>query len=465
MLDANGKYVQLTLDQARTIILEKATAAGVEVIAGSVEDQIKEWLAQVYVEWDTAQYTSVVKQFTPTGSDIDLQNPGFPRLQATTAKGFLKIDNTAGGSVAAFPEDSTLTAPNGNTYTNPTALAVAAGAIGFLSIQSASAGAAQNLPAGQTFTGGPAGAVITNPQPITGGMDTESDSAYLNRLTYYKSNNTSQQTTVAAKKELLQYYQDAALYVNSTNNGMVVPVPIPPQGLNIAIILESGINAGLEEIQNAINVITNRFEFGNLNNQNSDLHPILQGSSYSGAFPQAYSITVAQAVITTVECTIGVSFPPETLNEEKAQFAEAFATQFVQRVINLLTGAAGNYNFTFDPLVGANTTTTPAVVASTEKPQIGPFITIEAIRSLISDLSPSGSQSILRLESCDNLSVEFDPNEYEQTPILLSIFAPYEGTLSKVDFVLDSLFSDGSSWFDRYVFLDPSRIHVVVVEN
>ncbi len=466
MLDANGKLTQLTLDQARTMVLADAAAAGVEVLAGSVEDQLKEWLARALVDSDAAMYAATVKQFNPTGSDLDIQNPGFPRKPASGASGFLKVDNSAGVDPVYFPENSIFTAPNGLEYTNPDAvLTVAAGETGFVPAQSVDTGAETNLPADQEFTSDLAGdAIISNPQPFTGGAAIESDSDYFNRLTYYKSNNTSQQATVVAKKELLEYYQACALYVNSTNNGMTVPVPIPPQGLNCVILLDSGVNAPLVEIQAAINILTRRFEFGNLNNQNSSLHPILQGSSYSGVFPQSYSISVAQKVNATLDCEISVSFPPETLPEEKLSLVQSFCTQFVQRLVNLLSGAAGSYNFEFTPDGDSPILDTLSVEASSTGPAIAPFISIEAIRSLISGASTTGSQGGMNFLSCENLTLELDPDEYEQTPVLLSIHAPYEGSLSTVDFVMDALFTDGTSWYDRFLFLDPSRITVSAVE-
>lgn len=466
MLDANGKLTQLSLDDARTLVLADAQAAGVEVLAGSPEDQLKEWMARFMVDSDAAIYASSVKQFNPTGSDIDIQNPGFPRKPASVAFGFLKVDNSAGVSPVSFPQNSIFTAPNGNTYTNPDAiLTVPAGEEGFLPAQSSTTGADQNLPADQEFTSDLAGdAVITNPQPFTGGAAIESDSDYINRLTYYKSNNTSQQATVVAKKELLEYYQACELYVNSTNNGATVPVPIPPQGLNCVILLDSGVNASLVERQAAINVLTRRFEFGNLNNQNSTLHPILQGSSYSGVFPQSYSISVAQKVNATVDCEISVSFPPETLPEEKLRLVQSFCTQFVQRLVNLLGGAAGSYNFSFTPDGDSPIMDTLAVEASSTGPAIAPYLSIEAIRALISGAQTTGSQGGMNFKSCDNLTIELDPDEYEQTPVLLSIHAPYEGSLAEVSFVMDALFTDGTSWYDRFLFLDPSKITVSAVE-
>lgn len=463
MLNADGRYTQLTLNEARTLVLQVAAAVGIEVPAGSVEDQLKELLAQIMVQVDAAQYASIVKQFNPTGSDIDTQNPGFPRLLAAQAKGFLEIINGTGDALS-FPEGTIFTAPNGVTYTNESnALTVAAGETGYLSIQSVETGTTQNLPAGQTMTGGPGG-TITNPQPLTGGRDIESDSAYINRLTFYKSNNVSQQATIAALKELLDTYDAAQIYVNSDNDGIEAPIPIPPQGLNCVILLASGIHAGPEEIAAAIGVLTRRFEFGNLNSQNSDLHPIIQGSSYTGIYPQAYSITPAQAVAATVDCQVSVSFPPDTLSEEKQKLAEAFAVAFVQRLIKLLSGTEGAFNFVFEPLASDPVESTPTVSASENGPAIAPFISIEAVRSLITGDDNTGNNGV-QLLTCDNLTMEFDPNEYEQNPILLSIHAPYEGSLAVVNFRLDALFSDGTSWYDRFVTLDPSQITVTLTES
>lgn len=469
MLDENGRYTKLTLDQARAIVLQKAADAGVEVLAGSVEDQLKEWLAGTYVDIDSAQYALIVKMFNPSGPDIDIQNPGFPRLQPTTAKGFLEVDNTDGDGVVSVPLNTVVTAPNGNTYTNPAnVVTVAVGEIGFVSVESVATGKAQNLPQDQVFTGvSGTGVIVTNPQPFTGGLDLETDSDYINRLIFYKSNNTSRQATTEARKELLEFYQDARFYVNSSNNGYAVPIPIPPQGLNAVVLFDSGITVGPEELAEAIQILTNRFEFGNLNSYATVLHPVIQGTSYSGIFPQVYAITPAQAVDSHVYAEVSVHFEAQTLPEEKAIFAETFATQFVQRLINLLSGAEGAFNFTFIPMADDPVESTPAVVSSAVGPSIAPFISIEAVRALISggitagDLSALGGMNFV---SVDNLNIEFDPGAYEQSPILLSIFAPYEGTLATVDFVIDSLFSDGSSWYDRFISLDPSKITVIIKE-
>lgn len=470
-LDANGVFTRLTKDTALTQALAEATAAGVTVEAGSVEEQIANWRAQSILNNDDASYVSYVQQTSPTGTNIDLQNPGFPRLAAAPASGFLKIVNN-GASPQSFSTNLTFTAPNGNTYTNPTAiLSVGIGETGFLSVVSGSGGIPtnggdQNLPGQQTFSGGPAGCVITNPQPMTGGRDLESDTDYLNRIVTAATDNQSQQTTAMALAALTpEFYQASEIYANSTPDGMLVPVPIPPQGINVVILLESGVNAGPEELQAAVTILTNRFEFGSFNNQNSAIHPILVGSTFSGAFPQSYSISVAQSVITTINATIHVSFPAATTDAEKLQLSQAFATLFVQRVMNELTGAAGDYNFSFTPIdTGTPETTTIHVSASSVGPKIAPFVSVEAVRSLVSDQTLSGSASALRLLSVNILTVEFDPNAYEQTPLTLSIDAPSGGTLSQLDFVQDACFTDGTSFYDRYIFLDPSLINVSIVE-
>lgn len=464
MLDANGNNTQLSLDDARTLVLAAAAAAGVDVISGSVEDQLKEWMAQGLVDFDSFSYESVVRQFFPTGSDIDLQNPGFPRLQPTVSGGFLKVDNSGGGSPLSIPEGTEYTAPNGNIYDSTTlALTVAAGEIGYVSIESQETGAAQNLPKGQTFTGGPGG-VVTNPQPITGGQDLETDSNYLNRLIYLRTNVTSQQASSVLIQEMLESYQAATIYINSSNNGTTIPIPVPAQGANVIVLFDSGTSAGSEETANAISILVNRLEFITLNSQVSDLHPIIQGTSFATVVPRTYSITVAQSVDSTIDVELSVQFPESTVAEEKLALVEDFAIQFVQRIIGLLSGSAGSFHMTFNPADDDPVVEDLEVVASTTGPVLAPFVSIEAIRSLLPDPSPSGAGSILRLISTDALTIEFDPDEAGESPVEMSIAAPAGGTVATVDFIHDALFSDDTSWYDRYLSLDPDLISVTITE-
>ncbi len=467
MLDENGKYTVLDLNDALTLTLEDAETAGVEVPSGSVEDQINTWLAQVFMRLDQAAYASYVKQFNPTGSDIDLQNPGTPRLDAGTASGYLSLYNPTGGTISV-PSGTVFTAPNGNTYTNSTATSVGTMATVYSSVTSVSSGIAQNLPALQSFTNS-LGLTVTNPQPFVDGRDEETDTEYISRLTYLKSNNTSEQATPAAIKELLDYYEAARIYVNNTQSNYTTPVPIVMVGYTCVILLPSGKTAGSEEIQNAINVLVSRFEFGNILRTSTTIHPLLTGIIYTGTFPQTFTIAPAQVVQWTLNCEISVSFDAATASEEKEILARAFATQFVQNLFDFYGGAAGNFNCSFQeagsPLPSA-VNSTPAILASDGiVDKIGPVIAIEQVRAFISDEATAQTVTGINYLTCDVLTVELDPNESGESAYTLSIDAPTGSTVAVVDFVNDALFSDSTSWYDRYVYLDPSLITVTVTET
>lgn len=465
MIDENGKFTQLTLIDALQITLAEAEAAGVEVTTGSVEEQINAWLAQSLVEYDSALYASYVKQFNPTGSDIDIQNPGSPRLQATSATGYLSLAN-ATGSPITVTAGSIFTAPNGNTYsTGLNFVTVGAGSTGFIAISSVATGSAQNLPAGQSFTSSYTLAA-TNPQPFVDGIDTETDPQYISRLIYLRTNNTSEQATPAAEKELLDAYAAARIYVNNSQSNLTAPVPIPAAGYNPVVLFPSGVTAGAEEIQTAINIFASRFEFGNVLAPafGTSLHPLLSAVIYTGTFPQRYTVTPAQAVATTINAVVTVSFPSGTDSSEKALLAEAFGAQFVQNLIDFYGGAAGTFTMEFQE-AGSPTpslvTTTPAVLAGGAV-TIAPVVSIEQIRAFISDQNETIQG--LNYLACGTLTAELNPDVVGESSVLLSIDAPSGGSVASVDFVQDALFTDSTSWYDRYIFLDPSLITVRVNE-
>lgn len=469
MLDQNGKYTVLSLSEAQTITLAEAATAGVEVPSGSAEDQINNWQAQQFVQQDGALYALYVKMFNPTGTDIDLQNPGTPRLQPGTASGYLELNNTGGGSPVNVGGNTMFTAPNGNVYTNGGAIVtVDAGETGFVNVVSVLEGKAQNLPADQSFSSIPDIVIpITNPQPFVDGRDLETDTEYLSRLVYLRTNNTSQQATPAAVKELLTFYPAARFYINNTSNDLVTPVPVPTGGYVSVIILPSGPESGPEEIANAVNVLAARFEFGNILNISTTLHPIITGIIYTGTFPQVFAIAPAQVVEFTLTAELSVSFATGTDSSEKSILAAAFAVQFVQNLVNFYGGAAGDFNMTFqeagsptpDPVVS-----TQPVLAANIPNFIAPVVAIEQIRAFISDEKTTAQLANMHYLTCDALEVVLDTQESGESPVTLDIDAPSGGTVAVVDFVNDALFTDDTSWYDRYLFLDPSLITITVNE-
>lgn len=465
MIDSNGKFTKLSFDDALTMVLQKATAAGVTVLSGSVEDQISRWLAQTLVDADSAQYASYVKQFNPVGSDIDLQNPGFPREEATKSNGFLQINNVGGTSDLNIALNTEFTAPNGLIYKNPNdTLTVLIGETKTLYVESDGTGFEVNLPALQEFGGLDSG-ITTNPQPLVGGKPTETDTQYLDRLIFLRTNRVSDQTSVAVVLDLLQYYAGATIYINNLANGVADPVTVPANGYNLVVLFPSGVNAPASEIQKAIDIIVSRLEFANVNQIVNPLHPAIGGVVYTGPFPLSYDITVAQAVQTTINCVLSVSFPPSISLPEKTSLAQTLAQNFIQRIINTLGGAAGSFQSTFDPLVGSNVIANLVVTGSQAASiPIAPYLSIEDIRALIVDAGDILKNPNIFLRAVPTLTVELDPQEVGESPVTLSVNAPSGGTVSSVNFATESLFSDNTSWYDRYLFLDPALITVTVNE-
>lgn len=464
MIDENGKLTNIDLDQAKTIVLEAARLAGVEVPVGSVESMFSEWLAKVFYDIDTSVFLSIQKFLYPTGQDIDIQNPGIARLAASKSNGYVKVDNTDGVTDFILPINTQLTASNSLVYSNTEeALTVPAGEIGYAYIQSVETGAKTNLPAGQTFS---ADVPITNPQPLIGGRNTETDSEYWNRILFLKQSLAGEQTSIAITRNLLRFYLDARVYVNNSSNGQDAPITIPASGYNCVIILPSGVNAPARELQRAIEILVALAEFIGVNNISTDFHPVVYAISNTGIFPIPYSISPAQAVKTTVNLEVIVKFDTSIIEVEKPILAERFANNFLNRLMATFYSVDGEYGFTFTPLVGDPTVKSiPQTGIVKSQNNLAPFVSIEAIRSIIYDQSDSDSIKGLKYEECINLTVEFDTEIVGEDTVTLSIHAPFEGTLLSVDFARDALFSDETSWYDRYIVLDPALITVTVTEE
>ncbi len=465
MIDENGKLVNIDIDEAREKVLESARLANIEVLDGSVEYMLSEWLAKVFLDIDNSVYLSIQKFLYPTGQDIDIQNPGIARLVATKSNGYIELDNTLGIDTITIPIESIFTGSNGISYTNPLeGLTVLAGEIGFVYIESVTTGANTNLPQNQNFLLTPH--TLTNPQPLAGGRDLETDSDYWNRIIYLRTNLASEQTSIVITNALLQYYLDAKIFVNNSNSSTLTPIPIPSNGYNCALILPSGVNAPARELQKAIETFVSLAEFVGVNNVSTVNHPVIYGVSFSGVFPVAYSVTPVQAVQTTVNLTVKVRFDSSIIEVEKPNLAKQFANNFVNRLMATFYSNNGSYNFDFNPLTGSNTIETIAVNGIVKQNNnIAPIVSIEAIRSIIYDQSDSISIKGLQYRECTELTVEFDPLVIGESPVILSIDAPYEGSVLSVDFAKDSLFLDGTSWFDRWINLDPSFISVAIVEE
>ena len=63
-------------------------------------------------------------------------------------------------------------------------------------------------------------------------------------------------------------------------------------------------------------------------------------------------------------------------------------------------------------------------------------------------------------DSVDTLEMTIDPLEGGEAAVVLSLDS---GMTKFIDFKNDALFSDGSSWYDRYLFIDPENVTIKIV--
>jgi hypothetical protein len=461
MIDNNGQYTLMELTTAQEKVLANATASGVEVLTNSPESQIANWMAQVYLLLDTERFKSYQKQFAPTGNDLDQQNPGTPRKAAAITQGPLVVSNSTGAAIL-IPINHVFTAPNGNTYTNGSIgySVPATGSIG-ITVFSQVAGINQNIPANQTFTVGISGLTASNPQPFTIGRDAETDTQYDARIIDGQTNHTSEQATLAAEAELKKFYPDARFYVNNTNNAFPNPVKVPPNGYISVVQFPSGALPSLAEQQNAFGVLSRRFEFGNAYNQNTALHPVLSGVVYSGIFPQTYFLVPAQVVSTTLVASVQVRFAKSVDNSEKAILTSGFAQFFAQNMVSYFGGATGDavLNFTLN---GGSPVAYPLPVVASQgivRP-IAPAFSIQQLAALISDANKIPSLPNFEYVDLTAFTCALNPLVGGEATITLNIAGPTKS----IDFTKTALFTDGSAWWDRYVFINPAQITVNAIE-
>lgn len=464
MIDSNDTYEALTSDAAQQIVLGAASALGITVATGSVEEQISAFFTQWLLAVDNTIGQSYALQIRPQGAFIDLQNPNVPRLAAKSATGYLQLTNSTASPILVSV-NSIFTAANGNVYsTLINTVVVAANGQNVISVTSQVAKASQNLPANQTFTNS-LNLTATNPQPFTNGIDAETDTTYLARIITRQTNLSSVHATQTAQLELEQYYPAARIFVNNTANAMITPIPVPPSGITPVIKTPSGPAASALESQNAFQILANRFQFNNIYSVATFWHKVLSDVVYSGQLPQQFYYVPAQAVTPTITATLNVHFATNTDPTEKNTQAVAFASFFAQNLVNYFSGASGSANIIFTPLVGAPVNTAAAVLASTTSftDAIAPAFSIEQIRALVSDIIELPQTALLEYLSLASLQVLLDSGLAYENTYLLDAINPYG--VKSIDFKSTALFSDGTSWFDRYIFIDPSKITITVVEQ
>jgi hypothetical protein len=71
-----------------------------------------------------------------------------------------------------------------------------------------------------------------------------------------------------------------------------------------------------------------------------------------------------------------------------------------------------------------------------------------------------GNTPLIVYDSVDSMTITIDPQVLGEAPVVLSDAGG--SSLTFVDFKNDALFSDSTSYFDRFAFVDPANINITV---
>lgn len=456
----NGVFTPLTLDTALNEILSAAPSSIVFAPGNPPELILANMFAQAAVDIDENNGEIMSLFMSPIGAMIDLMNPNNPRKDAISAIGYVTVTNSTDADIA-LPSGTILSAATGQQYTTgSTSLIIPASGSLDVPVTAVETGVGGNLPSGQAFTI-PASSHLsgTNMLPFLSGADRESDAIYLNRITGERSEYGAQNGSIAVETELKDYYTDARIYVNNTTNGLTLPIPVPANGYNLIVRTPNGRVAQSAEISQIFKTLSNRLEFVNSQNIGGALHPVLSGSVYNNGVPLSYYFTPAQPVDLTMSITVNIRAALNADASELIAQANDFAAYFIGRLMRLLSGINGTTNVTYNDGVHAATVTPIAISgAGAQSGSIAPSFGVGTIQALVNDIDTMLSTPLVLFDSVPALTITIDPLVTGQTPIVLSI----GGSTQFISFENDALFSDGSSFFDRYAFIDPSKISVTM---
>lgn len=455
----NGVFTPLTLETALNRVIADAPSSIVFTPGNPPELILATMFAQAAVYVDENEGELMALFMSPVGAMIDAMNPNNPCKAAVYASGYVTISNST-GTDATVPVGTILTASNGAQYQTTYAGVIPHGGSLNLPITALETGIDANIAAGQTFTiTGFSSLTATNPLPILNGAAVESDAVYLNRVTSEKTEYGAQNGSVAVETEILKYYPDAHMYVNNTGVSLSDPVPVPANGYNLIVKTPSGILADSYEIASALNILASRLEFINSQNVGNALHTVLSGSVLSSGVPLSYYFTVAQAVETTIAMQINIRASSNATEAELISQANSFATAFLNRLMTMFSGINGATDVTYDDGIHAPTVTAIDITGTeAQSGTIAPQFGIGTIIALVNDLSTMGDTPQILFDEVDSLSITIDPNVGGESSVVMTI----GGGTTFIDFKNDALFSDYTSFYDRFIFIDPANITITM---
>lgn len=287
----------------------------------------------------------------------------------------------------------------------------------------------------------------------------ESDAIYLNRITGEKTEYGTQNGSIAVETEIKKYYPDAFIYVNNTQTGLLTPVPVPANGYNLVVKTPSGILAGAAEISPIFKILSDRLEFVNSQNVGSTFHVVMSGSVLNAGVPLSYYFTVAQPVKTSLDITINIRASQNATTAELITQANDFAVYFINRLMQFLSGINGNTDITYDDGVNPPVVTTIAITGvNAQAGTIAPAFGVGTIQTLVNDLDTMSNTPNILFDSVPSMTVTIDPEVLGESPIVLEI----GGFKTFIDFENDALFSDYTSFYDRFTYIDPAEINVTL---
>ena len=456
----NGVFTPPSFDDALAAVVAAAPAS-IQFSPGNPPELVlANMLAEADVIVDENNGEILAMMMSPVGAMIDAMNPNNPRNAAEAATGYIAVANPTGVDII-IPANSVCTASTGQTYkTGSTVVTVSAhGSLDVL-ITAITAGVSGNISSGLSFSVAGSGSLTaTNPLPLLSGADAESDAIYLNRLISEKTEYGTQNGSVAVETELKKYYSDARIYVNNSQAELTTPVPVPVNGYNVIVKTPSGSLAQAAELAQVFKTLASRLEFVNAQNLGNAKHVVKSGTVYNTGVPQSYYCTVAQAVKTTIAITINVRASSHADRSELITQANAFAVAFLNRLMALLSGINGTTDITYSDSEYVNVVTAVDIAGSLGvENAIAPAFGIATIIGLVNSMDTMAQTPQIVYDSTPTLSVTIDPQVGGVSPVVLSI----GGAKQFIDFENDSLFSDSTSWYDRFVFIDPANVSVTV---
>lgn len=455
----DGVYVPLTLETALNRVIADAPASIVFSPGNPPELILANMFAQAAVYVDENEGELMALFMSPVGAMIAAMNPNNPRKTAIYASGYVTISNGTGADITV-PINTVLTASNGSQYETTAAGVIPHGGSLNVPITALVSGISANIASGQTFAITGFGTLTaTNVLPILNGAAAESDAIYLNRITSEKTEYGTQNSSISVETEVKKYYPDAYMYVNNTGVSLSDPIPVPANGYNLVVKTPGGILADSYEIAKILEILSSRLEFINVQNVGSTLHTVLSGSVLTSGVPLSYYFTVAQSVETTIAMQINIKASNNATEPELISQANSFATAFLNRLVEMFSGVDGTTAVTYNDGVHTPTVTNidisgTEVQSGTIAPQFG----IGTIEALVNDLSTMKDTPQILFDEVYSMTFTIDPNVGGESPVVLEI----GGYTSFVDFKNDALFSDGTSFYDRFMYINPDNITITM---